>query len=96
MIFQVTRLKCGGFIFALRLNHTMSYAAGLVQFMNDLGEMVKGAARPSVRPVWEREFLHSRMNPAVKFPLYQYDQIEDKDGHEMVPVNEMSDKSFLF
>ena len=95
MIFQVTRLKCGGFIFALRLNHTMSYAAGLVQFMNDLGEMVKGASRPSVRPVWEREILRPRTNPAVKFPLYQYDQIEDKDG-QMVPVNEMSYKSFFF
>ena len=63
--------------------------------MNALGEMVKGASRPSVRPVWEREILRPRTNPAVKFPLYQYDQIEDKDG-QMVPVNEMSYKSFFF
>jgi len=37
----------------------------------------------------------TRTNPAVKYPLYEYDQIEDKDGL-MVPVNEMSHNSFFF
>nr|ABR16595.1 unknown [Picea sitchensis] len=95
LLIQVTRLRCGGFIFALRLNHSMCDAVGLVQFMNALGEMAKGASRPSVRPVWKREILRPRTNPAVKFPLYEYNQIEDKDG-QMVPVNEMSHNSFFF
>ena len=30
---DVARLKCGGLIFALRLNHTMSDVVGLVHFM---------------------------------------------------------------
>eukprot|EP00253_Pinus_taeda_P017036 PITA_17036 len=47
---QVTRLRCGGFILATALNHTMSDAIGYVQFMQALSEMVKGAARPSVLP----------------------------------------------
>ncbi|KAE8077561.1 hypothetical protein FH972_016116 [Carpinus fangiana] len=38
-LIQVTHLKCGEFIFALRLNHTMSDAAGLVQFMMAMAEM---------------------------------------------------------
>lgn len=95
LLIQVTRLRCGGFIFALRLNHTMCDAVGLVQFMSALGEMAKGLPRPSVHPVWKREILRPRTNPNVKFPLYEYNQIEDKDG-QMVPVNEMSHNSFFF
>eukprot|EP00253_Pinus_taeda_P011554 PITA_11554 len=95
LLIQVTRLKCGGFILALLLNHTMSDAVGFIQFMTAVGEMAKGAPRPSVRPVWKREILRPRTNPAVKFPLYEYEQIEDKDG-QRVPLNEMTHKSFFF
>ena len=77
-MFQVTRLRCGGFIFAIAWNHTLSDGLGIVQFMNALAEMARGAIRPSVLPVWERESLRPRTNPTVKFPLYEYDQIEDK------------------
>ncbi|KAJ0970955.1 hypothetical protein J5N97_018914 [Dioscorea zingiberensis] len=48
LLIQVTRLSCGGFIFAIRLNHTMSDAPGLVQFMNAVAEMAHGATEPSV------------------------------------------------
>nr|GEV93276.1 benzyl alcohol O-benzoyltransferase-like [Tanacetum cinerariifolium] len=46
LLIQVTRLLCGGFIFALRLNHTMSDAPGLVQFMTGLVEDTKGTIIP--------------------------------------------------
>eukprot|EP01018_Ginkgo_biloba_P004925 Gb_26887 [translate_table: standard] len=36
LLIQVTRLRCGRFIFALRLNHCMSDATGIVQFMKAL------------------------------------------------------------
>ena len=36
---QVTRLRCGGFIIALRVNHLMSDAPSMVQFMNAMSEM---------------------------------------------------------
>nr|TKR98657.1 hypothetical protein D5086_0000200970 [Populus alba] len=55
----VSRLKCGGFLFALRLNHTMSDGQGLVQFMAAVAEIARGANAPSVPPVWERHVLHS-------------------------------------
>ncbi|KAG6752024.1 hypothetical protein POTOM_044240 [Populus tomentosa] len=59
LLIQVSRLKCGGFLFALRLNHTMSDGQGLVQFMAAVAEMARGANAPSVPPVWERHVLHS-------------------------------------
>ncbi|KAJ4954009.1 hypothetical protein NE237_030841 [Protea cynaroides] len=65
LLIQVTRLMCGGFIFALRLNHTMSDAIGLVQFMSAVSEIARGAQVPSVSPVWERELLHPRNPPRV-------------------------------
>ncbi|TQD75265.1 hypothetical protein C1H46_039184 [Malus baccata] len=39
----MTRLKCGGFIFAMRLNRTMFDAIGLAQFLNAVGEIARGA-----------------------------------------------------
>eukprot|EP00253_Pinus_taeda_P033593 PITA_33593 len=95
LLIQVTRLKCGGFIFAMTFNHTITDGIGLVQFMKALAEMVKGATRPSVLPVWKRENLRPRANPVVKLPLYEYDQIEDRDG-KMVPPNELIHNSFFF
>ncbi|CBI29212.3 unnamed protein product, partial [Vitis vinifera] len=43
LLFQVTRLRCGGFVLALRLNHTMSDSFGLLQFLNAVSEIAQGA-----------------------------------------------------
>lgn len=94
-IFQVMRLVCRGFIFALHLNHTMSDGLGLIQFLTALGEMARGPARPSVRLVWEREILRPQTSPIVKSPHYKYYQIKDKDG-KMADVKEMRQSSFFF
>ncbi|KAB5529691.1 hypothetical protein DKX38_019772 [Salix brachista] len=51
LLIQVSRFKCGGSLFALRLNHTISDAPGLVQFMASVGEMTSGVSVPSVPPV---------------------------------------------
>jgi len=75
--------------------HTITDGLGLVQFMNALAEMVKGATRPSVLPVWKRENLRPQANPVVKLPHYEYDQIEDRDG-KMVAPNELIHNSFFF
>ena len=49
---QVTRLKCGGFIFAVRFNHAMTDCFGMVQFIRAIAEMARGALAPSILPVW--------------------------------------------
>ncbi|CAN6577293.1 unnamed protein product [Malus baccata var. baccata] len=80
LLIQVTRLQCGGFIFALRLNHTMSDAAGLVQFMTAVGEIARGATFPTVQPVWQRELLNA---------------LENTKG-TIIPPDDMVLRSFFF
>lgn len=92
---QVTRLRCGGFIFALRLNHTMSDAAGLVQFMEAVGEMARGARAPSIPPVWQRELLNSRVPPHVTCTHHEYDEVADTKG-TLIPLDDMAHRSFFF
>ncbi|XP_009803457.1 benzyl alcohol O-benzoyltransferase-like isoform X2 [Nicotiana tabacum] len=95
LLIQVTRLICGGFIFSLRLNHTMSDAPGLVQFMTAVGEMARGASAPSVLPVWCRELLNARNPPQVTCTHHEYDEVPDtKDT--IIPLDDMVHKSFFF
>ncbi|XP_017977799.1 PREDICTED: benzyl alcohol O-benzoyltransferase [Theobroma cacao] len=91
---QVTRLKCGGFIFAHRFNHTMSDAAGLIQFMCAMGEMARGALAPSTPPVWERHLLNARHSPLITCVHDEYDNATLTNGIEM-PDN-LLHRSFFF
>ncbi|XP_058103759.1 benzyl alcohol O-benzoyltransferase [Magnolia sinica] len=95
LLIQVTRLTCGGFIFALRLNHTMSDAAGLVQFMTAVGELARGARAPSVSPVWRRELLNARDPPHVTCVHQEYEQVADTKG-TIIPLDDMAHRSFFF
>ncbi|XP_042493094.1 benzyl alcohol O-benzoyltransferase-like [Macadamia integrifolia] len=92
LLIQVTRLMCGGFIFALRLNHTLGDAAGLLQFMSTLGEMARGAQSPSVPPVWKRELLNARdPHPSgVTFLHREYDEVPDTKGTLSIPLDDMA------
>ncbi|GAU47999.1 hypothetical protein TSUD_404760 [Trifolium subterraneum] len=95
LLIQVTRLTCGGFIFALRLNHTMSDAAGLVQFMSAIGEISRGMNKPSISPVWQRDLLSARDPPRVTFTHREYEQVLDTKG-TIVPLDDMVHRSFFF
>ncbi|CAN0830092.1 Benzyl alcohol O-benzoyltransferase [Linum grandiflorum] len=80
LLIQVTRLRCGGFIFALRLHHCMSDASGLVQFMSAVGEIARGKTSPSVPPVWARHVLNARSPPRVTCTHREYEKIPDTKG----------------
>ncbi|KAJ8468134.1 hypothetical protein OPV22_030686 [Ensete ventricosum] len=95
LLIQVTRLLCGGFIFAIRLNHTMSDAPGLVQFMNAVAELARGAAAPSVTPVWGREILEARSPPRATCEHREYDDVPDTRG-TIIPLDDMVHRSFFF
>ncbi|XP_043708157.1 benzyl alcohol O-benzoyltransferase-like [Telopea speciosissima] len=99
LLIQVTRLMCGGFIFALRLNHTMSDAAGLVQFMSAVAEMARGAQAPSVPPVWKRELLNAGDPPRVTFLHHEYDEVYDEvpdTKGTLTVTDDMAYRSFFF
>ncbi|XP_012070521.1 benzyl alcohol O-benzoyltransferase-like [Jatropha curcas] len=95
LLIQVTRLNCGGFIFALRLNHTMSDGFGLIQFMSAMGEIARGAPSPSILPVWERHVLNARTPSRVTCMHREYDQVADTKGTR-IPLDDMIHQSFFF
>ncbi|KAK9928649.1 hypothetical protein M0R45_025773 [Rubus argutus] len=91
----VTLLRCGGFIFALRLNHTICDAPGLVQFLNTVGEMAQGKNEPSIPPVWEREVLNARDPPRITCMHHEFEEIIDYSDQSCAAA-EMVQKSFYF
>ncbi|XP_028794381.1 benzyl alcohol O-benzoyltransferase-like [Neltuma alba] len=97
LLIQVTRLECGGFIFALRLNHTMSDAIGIVQFMSALGEIARGAPKPLTLPIWHRELLNARDPPHVtcKHGEYEYEEEAPDIKQTIVSLTNMVQRSFF-
>lgn len=95
VLIQVTRLKCGGFIFALRLNHTMCDAFGLVLFMMAVAEMARGAHAPSIPPVWQRHLLNARDPTHVTYQHREYQEVADTKG-TIIPLDDMVHRSFFF
>ncbi|GMQ03806.1 hypothetical protein CsSME_00049459 [Camellia sinensis var. sinensis] len=77
LLIQVTRFSCGGFTFAIRLNHTMSDGSGLMQFLNTIAEFAQQPLTkitPSVPPIWQRHLLSARQPPSITCPHHEYDQ----------------------
>ncbi|KAL1801808.1 hypothetical protein ACET3Z_030455 [Daucus carota] len=93
---QVTRLRCGGFILGLRINHVMCDGAGLFQFMFALSEMARGASAPSIPPVWQRELLNARDPPRVTCNRHEYDDGYDVTNRATTPDDKMVHRSFFF
>eukprot|EP00261_Vitis_vinifera_P040765 XP_019082008.1 PREDICTED: methanol O-anthraniloyltransferase-like [Vitis vinifera] len=93
---QVTRLRCGGFIFALRLNHTMCDAPGLIQFLNAISEMAQGLAVPSLLPIWQRELLNARSPPRITRIHQEYEEVNNTKGTLMaMDENNLVHRSFF-
>lgn len=86
---QVTRLKCGGFIFAFQICHCMADGIGTVQFLTALTEFVRGVpGAPTVRPVWERELLTaSSWPPEISHDHLEYAPLPDAAGDDRAAAN---------
>ncbi|XP_051129631.1 methanol O-anthraniloyltransferase-like [Andrographis paniculata] len=78
---QVTRFICGGFSLGILLNHTVADGAGLKQFLEAVGELAKGAAAPSVPPVWSREVLNARSPPEITYVHHEFDRTLSSTDH---------------
>lgn len=91
----MTSLLCGGFVFAIRFNHTVCGVQGIAQFMTALSEIARGAPSPSILPVWHRELLFSRHPPSVTLTHHEYDHIEDTK-QTIKSQDDMVFKTFFF
>ncbi|KAM1980054.1 hypothetical protein FF1_037376 [Malus domestica] len=98
LLVQVTCLICGGFILALRLNHTMCDAPGLLLFLTAIAEMARGAHAPSILPVWERELLFARDPPRITCAHHEYEDVIDHSDGLYASSNQsnMVQRSFYF
>ncbi|KAL0288327.1 UNVERIFIED_CONTAM: Benzyl alcohol O-benzoyltransferase [Sesamum radiatum] len=82
------RLKCGGFILALCVNHTISDGFGLFQFAYAVAEFDHGAEIPSVRPVWQRHLLNARDLPHA-YMHHEYENILET-SKTLIPLDNMT------
>ncbi|XWS57988.1 hypothetical protein CRYUN_Cryun09bG0220500 [Craigia yunnanensis] len=96
LLIQVTRLRCGGFIVATRVNHLITDGLGLAQFMSAMVEIAHGAVAPSIQPVWERHLLDARDPPRVTCTHREYDEVEEADTFKITPLENMVHRSFYF
>ncbi|KAK7269243.1 hypothetical protein RIF29_21963 [Crotalaria pallida] len=93
LLIQVTRLKCGGFIFALRFNHTITDGGGIILFMLTLAQIAAGRHEPFLPPpVWQRELLTARDPPQVTQSHREYEQLTPTN---MIPTD-FAQHSFFF
>ncbi|XP_071703293.1 benzyl alcohol O-benzoyltransferase-like [Rutidosis leptorrhynchoides] len=95
LLFQVTQLACGSFVFALRFNHAFCDGKGITQFIIGLGEIARGASTPSILPVWRRELLCGRDPPRVTRIHHAFDEVIDTQEN-IIPQDDMTYKSFFF
>ncbi|RLN30661.1 hypothetical protein C2845_PM05G11980 [Panicum miliaceum] len=94
LLVQVTRLLCGGFVLALRLNHTMCDAIGLAQFMSAVAELARGLPAPTIEPAWSRELLEARSPPKPAFPHREFDPVPMPPP--LPPPGDMVMRTFTF
>ncbi|KXG25604.1 benzyl alcohol O-benzoyltransferase [Sorghum bicolor] len=92
---QVTRLACGGFVLAVQMSHTVADALGMLQFLEAVAELARGAAAPTVRPVWARDLLMARNPPRPSFPHREYDDEVPLDDPIALPADQLV-QGFVF
>nr|GMC72226.1 methanol O-anthraniloyltransferase [Ipomoea batatas] len=97
MVVQVTRLICGGFAVAIRVNHVLSDGLGLAQFVNTVGELAQGASSPSIIPVWRRELLTAKHLPLrTTYDQTQYRLVSHENHATTMDHQNLVSGSFFF
>ncbi|KAG8082623.1 hypothetical protein GUJ93_ZPchr0014g47103 [Zizania palustris] len=93
---QVTRLKCGGFVFGSQICHNLVDAVGVTQFLQAVGELASGMAAPRVRPVWARDLLDARDPPRPTCHHPEYEPASDEANDKLRPGEKLVHGAFLF
>ncbi|KAM0931020.1 hypothetical protein ACQ4PT_000598 [Festuca glaucescens] len=84
---------------AVKIQHAVADGPGLV-LLAAVAEMARGAAAPTVRPVWGRELLMALTDDDLAgaprtFANREYDDVPDTKG-TIVPLDSMTHRSFFF
>lgn len=82
LLFQVTRLLCGGYILGVRFFHSMCDSLGCVQLLITIAEIARGAQKPCVMPIWKRELLAPRYPQKVTCAHHEYQKVDDKSDQQ--------------
>nr|XP_027086689.1 methanol O-anthraniloyltransferase-like [Coffea arabica] len=83
---MVTRLICGGLVLAIRINHAISDAVGLAQFLNAVSQISKDpSSAPSPLPVWQRWLLSAR-NPPYVTCVHNEFEVEENSNSSTEPT----------
>uniref|UniRef100_A0A7N0U6H0 Uncharacterized protein n=1 Tax=Kalanchoe fedtschenkoi TaxID=63787 RepID=A0A7N0U6H0_KALFE len=93
---QVTRLKCGGFVFATRFNHTLCDGVGMVQFLTAVSEFARGWPAPSVHPLWQRHLISARIPQEITVVRHEFDQVPKTITPLFEQDKLMIQRSFIF
>ncbi|KAG5592307.1 hypothetical protein H5410_042821 [Solanum commersonii] len=97
MLIQVTRFSCGGFALAVRVNHIMCDAFGLVLFLNAVTDFVKFKAfSPSILPVWQRDILNARPSPCITCKHSEFEEEIESTNAWLTMEKELIQRSFFF
>ncbi|GAV74201.1 Transferase domain-containing protein [Cephalotus follicularis] len=75
LLFQVTRLICGGFIVSIMGIHAMSDGQGFGQFMQAVTEIACGKQSPSILPIWNRELFNARDPPRITRTILKHEEV---------------------
>lgn len=79
LILQLTRFKCGGWVFGTAVHHAMCDGMGSTLFFHAMAEIARGGNEMKVEPVWNRSSLLGPRNPPrVEFPVHEFLSL-DKD-----------------
>jgi len=98
---QVTRLSCGGFVFAVCMNHVVCDSFGLVQFLNVVATMARDPHAAIQPPVWRRDIFSARNPPRVTCTHHEYDNVVQHSttttsSHSTENTENLSHESFFF
>ncbi|CAM0878516.1 unnamed protein product [Alopecurus aequalis] len=76
--------------------HCLVDAAGVVQFLQAVGELAGGMEAPRVRPVWARELFQARDPPRVQYQHPEYELPADAANDKLHPGDKLVHSAFVF
>uniref|UniRef100_A0A0E0FBY8 Uncharacterized protein n=1 Tax=Oryza meridionalis TaxID=40149 RepID=A0A0E0FBY8_9ORYZ len=82
----ITHLKCGGFVLGTHICHCIADAFGTLQFLKAIVDIVRGEAKPTTLPVWERElFVITSLPPHIKEEQEKlFDELENATCDDII------------